>query len=153
MNPFRRPSVVAAGALFLLLCACGSGAAGNNDKLLSTVPPAISEKLASPKLTHRDDLFELKLHIDQTMFKADEPIVLSASLTYIGEEESITIWGSSSAKVVFTLTDGKKFNMDGAVTTDLVPLELTRGEALEIPFSKYATRKTPTHAGWEFCFL
>lgn len=136
MYLLRKPAAIITGVLLLLLCACGSGEAEESGKPLQTVPPTVSEKMAEPKLAHRDDIFEMKLNIDKTAFKVGEPIDLSASLTYVGEEESITVWGSSSAKVIFTITDGKDFTMDGIATMDLVPLKIARGETLEYPFFK-----------------
>lgn len=131
----RLPQFLAAVALLLLLCACGSGKPGESGKPSGTIPPVVTEKMAEPKLMHKDDIFEMKLNIGKTDFKVGEPIELSASLTYIGEEDAITVWGPS-AKVIFTLTDGKEFDMEGASTMDLVPLEIAQGETLEFPFSK-----------------
>ncbi|MDQ6423547.1 hypothetical protein RB620_29475 [Paenibacillus sp. LHD-117] len=122
--------------LIALLSACGTGKETPSGQPSATMHPSVAEKMAEPKLVYKDDRFEMKLNIDKTDYKAGEPIVYSASLTYIGEEESFTVWGSSSAKVVFTLTDGKGFDMEGASTDDLVPMEMTRGEAMEFPFVK-----------------
>ncbi|RCW39729.1 hypothetical protein [Paenibacillus prosopidis] len=131
----RLPQFFTAVALLLLICACGSDKSGESGETEETIHPVVTEKMAEPKLKHKFDGFEMKLNIDKTDFKIGEPIELSASLNYIGEEDAITVWGPRS-KVIFTLTDGKEFDMEGASTMDLVPLEIAQGETLEFPFSK-----------------
>ncbi|MCR2805803.1 hypothetical protein [Paenibacillus soyae] len=128
----RLPRLLAAAMLIILLSACGSD---KTEEPMGTMPPALAEKMAEPKLVHKDDLFEMKLNIGRTEFKTGEPIELSASLTYIGEEESITVWGPGT-RVVFAITDGKDFDMDGATTLELASHELARGETFEYPFEK-----------------
>ncbi|WP_308636405.1 hypothetical protein [Paenibacillus silvisoli] len=113
--------------LSLSLSACGSS--GNKEKE-EAADPAVAAKMASPKLVHKDDLFEMKLNIAKTTFSKDEPIVYSTSLTYIGNQDSITIWGGQTY-IGFTITDGKKFHMDGAMTT-----KLQKGVTTEYPFYK-----------------
>lgn len=130
----RMLAFILAVATALTLAGCGSGE--GKEQPAATMNPKLTERLASPLLERKDEYFEMKLQIAQTTYKAGEPINLSATLTYVGEEKSYTVWGSSSAQVVFTLTDGKNFNMDGASTSDLVPTEFKQGEKVSYPFVK-----------------
>lgn len=125
---------VLAAAMAFAFAGCGSD--GGEQRPAVTMNPKLEEKMASPKLEHEDKYFNMQLHVARTTFKAGEPIDISASLTYTGEEKSYTVWGSSSAQVVFTLTDGKNFDVDGASTSDLVPTEYKQGETVSYPFVK-----------------
>jgi hypothetical protein len=100
-----------------------------------TMDPVIKKMMEEPKLVHKDDQFEMKLNIQKTKFKVGEPIHYSASLTYIGNNDSITLWGPQTY-IVFTLTDGKKTKMEGATTAELKSTRLIRGETHEYPFFK-----------------
>jgi hypothetical protein len=122
-------------ALIVLLSACGNRTGELPGQQLSTIDPEITRKMTEPKLVQKDDLFEMKLNIAKTTFKVGEPIVYSTSLTYIGEQKSFTIWGPQTY-IGFYLTDGKKIQMDGASTTELMSTKLIRGETLEFPFFK-----------------
>lgn len=117
----------------LLFTACGA----KNGKTLepNTLDPNIKKMMAEPKLLHKDDQFEMRLNINKTKFKVGEPIVYSASLTYIGNSKSILIWGPRTY-IVFSVTDGKKIKMTGANTAELTSTNLTRGETREYPFFK-----------------
>ncbi len=83
----------------------------------------------------KDDQFEMKLNITKTKFKVGEPIVYSASLTYIGNSEWILIWGGHTY-ILFFVTDGRKIKMDGANTAELTATKLNRGETHDFPFFK-----------------
>ncbi|MBP3964671.1 hypothetical protein [Paenibacillus lignilyticus] len=119
--------------LMLVLSACGSS--GSKKPEEAAIDPALQKKMSAPRLQYKDDLFEMKLNIAKTTFAKDEPIVYSASLTYIGEGDSITIWGGHTY-IGFTVTDGKKFNMEGANTSELVATKLVKGKTTEYPFFK-----------------
>jgi hypothetical protein len=125
--------VLAAATAFALV-GCDSGE--EREQPAATMNPKLEEKMANPKLEHEDEYFDMRLHVVRTTYKAGEPIEISASLAYTGEEKSYTVWGSSSAQVVFTLTDGKNFDVDGASTSDLVPTEFKKGETVSYPFVK-----------------
>lgn len=117
----------------LLFTACGDK--NSNTKGHSTIDPATKELMSEPKLEHKDDLFEMKLHIEKTKFKAGEPIVYSATLTYIGNNKSIQIWGGQTY-ILFSVTDGKKINMEGVNTLELTSTVLNQGETQIFPFFK-----------------
>jgi hypothetical protein len=101
----------------------------------SSLDPAIKKMMAEPKLVHKDDQFEMKLNIKKTKFKVGEPIVYSASLTYIGNSKSILIWGGHTY-ILFYVSDGKKIEMTGANTLELTATKLMQGETHEYPFVK-----------------
>ncbi|RAP73621.1 hypothetical protein [Paenibacillus montanisoli] len=117
----------------LLLSACGSS--GRKEKEEAAADPAVLAKMSAPKLVHKDDLFEMKLNIAKTTFAQDEPIVYSTSLTYIGEQDSITIWGGRTY-IGFNISDGKTFRMEGANTSELASTKLAKGVTTEYPFFK-----------------
>jgi hypothetical protein len=121
-------------AAIVLLIACGGEERPEGPS--STTNPIVAERMGNPKLVHKGEPFEMRLNVEKTTYKEGEPIVLSASLTYTGDEKEFTVWGSSSAKVGFTLTDGKDFDMDGASTSDLTHMKFARGETMEFPFVK-----------------
>ncbi|WP_261300528.1 hypothetical protein [Paenibacillus andongensis] len=97
--------------------------------------PAIKKFMAEPKLIHKDDQFEMKLNIEKTKFKVGEPIVYSASLTYIGNNKSIFIWGGHTY-ILFSVTDGKKIKMESVNTAEVTATKLSQGETHEYPFFK-----------------
>ncbi|MDQ0888600.1 hypothetical protein QFZ81_003688 [Paenibacillus sp. V4I9] len=117
----------------LLFTACG--AKNGKTQEPSTLDPATKKLMAGPKLIHKDDQFEMKLNIVKTKFKVGEPIVYSASLTYIGNNNSILIWGGHTY-ILFSVTDGKKIKMEGVNTAELTATKLNQGETREYPFFK-----------------
>ncbi|WP_139993686.1 hypothetical protein [Paenibacillus paridis] len=119
--------------MIIILTSCSSKGSGNNEE--KAMDPILMGKMAAPKLQHKDELFEMSVHLDKTTFEEGEPIVYSASITYIGDESSITVWGPQ-AKIVFYITDGKQFEMEGASTTELAPTTYIKGEKHQIPFQK-----------------
>jgi len=119
--------------VILFFTACGSQ--NGKTQQPSTLEPAIKKLMEEPKLIHKDDQFEMKLNIAKTKFKAGEPIVYSASLTYVGNNKSIIIWGGHTY-ILFSVTDGKKIKMEGANTAELTATELNQGETHEYPFFK-----------------
>ncbi|MBM7564919.1 hypothetical protein [Paenibacillus sacheonensis] len=95
----------------------------------------ILERMASPKPSYRDDKFELELNMERTTYKKGEPIEASASVTYVGDQPNITVYGAKSF-LVFTIHDGKDFNMDGASTAERAPTEFIQGRTITEPFAK-----------------
>jgi hypothetical protein len=122
-------------ALLLTACGANSGKAHERAHEPLTLNPATKKIMEEPKPVHKDDQFEMKLNIPKTKFKVGEPIVISASLTYIGNSNSIIIWGPRSY-IVFSLTDGKKFEMSGMSTLELTSTKLLQGVTHEHPFVK-----------------
>jgi hypothetical protein len=116
--------------LFLmLLAACG------DKEQKREIDPDVQERMNKPQLVHRDERFELKLNIEKTTFAAGEPIPYSASLTYIGDEDSFTVWGGHTI-VGFQITNGLDFDMEGASTTELVSTKLVKDKTVVYPFVK-----------------
>ncbi|MGO4543441.1 hypothetical protein AB4Z29_01395 [Paenibacillus sp. 2TAB23] len=120
-------------AIMIILTSCGAhkGEGGN----VNEIDADLAHKLAEPKLQHKDELFEMTLNIEKTAFAKGEPIECSVSMTYVGAQDSITIWGPSSY-IVFYLTDGQRIEMEGANTTELSPTVLKKGEKHLFPFQK-----------------
>ena len=101
----------------------------------TSMDPEIKKMMEEPKLVHKDDQFEMKLNIQKKKYKVGEPIHYSASLTYIGDSDSILVWGPHTY-IMFSLTDGKKIKMEGASTLELAATKLFKGETNEYPFFK-----------------
>ncbi|GIP39054.1 hypothetical protein J31TS4_23340 [Paenibacillus sp. J31TS4] len=131
MNRITRMKVLVL-VLALMFAACSNE---NGKAPQPTLDPIVKKRMDEPKLVHKDDQFEMKLNIQKTKFKVGEPIQYSTSLTYVGDNDFITLWGPRTY-IVFSLTDGKKLTMEGANTTELASTKLIRGETKEYPFSK-----------------
>jgi hypothetical protein len=87
--------------------------------------------------TDRDGDFELTLSTDQTVHPAGEPIDIETVLRYDGEPSDVTVWGSGSGLVVFSIgqLDGD-LAMGGEKTDDCRPYEIRSGEPLSLPYAK-----------------
>ena len=79
--------------------------------------------------------FRLKLHADNSVYRTDEAIQIWATLEYIGEDSTATIW-HSNPYVVFSITDGADFHADGVVDSVLTSTELNRGELYRFDYVK-----------------
>ncbi|GMK45134.1 hypothetical protein PghCCS26_22620 [Paenibacillus glycanilyticus] len=113
----------------LLLTACGGKAQEKE------IDADVEERMNHPKLVHKDDMFEFKLNIEKTSFAANEPLPYSASLTYVGEDDSFTVWGGHTI-VGFIITDGLDFEMQGVNTTEMTTTKLLKGKTVDYPFFK-----------------
>jgi hypothetical protein len=82
-----------------------------------------------------DELFDLKLYVDKDKYTDDEVINSYATLEYIGQEDSITVY-SGDPLVGFALKDDKYF--DGGYFTNDVLLTTTikKGEVLRFDYVK-----------------
>jgi hypothetical protein len=115
--------------LVFLLMICGA------TEQKKEIDADLLERMNNPKLVNRDELFELKLNIEKTTFFAKEPIQYSASLTYIGDGDSFTVWGSHTI-VAFLITNGQDFDMDGVISLELAATKLLKNKTVVYPFMK-----------------
>ena len=125
-------NVIRVGLVFLLallLTACGT------KEQKKEIDADVLERMNNPKLVHQDELFELKLNIEKTTFSAEEPIPYSSSLTYIGDGDSFTVWGSHTI-IGFRITNGLDFDMVGATTSELAATKLLKNKTVVYPFVK-----------------
>lgn len=108
----------------------------------STPPPgAVSDEpdiSAHPVSSEaRNGDFLIQLTVEQDRYRAGQPILADAWLTYTGAEDRETLWGSGMG-VLFTTVR----QVDGAIdpgfamTTDCVPHEVERNTPLHVPFTK-----------------
>ena len=79
--------------------------------------------------------FVLKLFADKENYTTNEAIQIWATLEYVGEKDSVTIW-HGLPYIVFSITDGADFNVDGMVLTVLTSTELNKGEVYEFDYVK-----------------
>ena len=78
---------------------------------------------------------KLKLNIKKTTFSSEEPIRIPCSLTYIGDGDSFTVWGSHTI-VGFRITNGLDFDMVGATCLELAATKLLKNKTVVYPFVK-----------------
>ena len=83
----------------------------------------------------KDEIFDIKLYVDKYEYTEEEIINSYATLEYIGEEDSITIY-SADPLVGFALKDDKYF--DGLYMSNdiLMTTTIKKGEILRFDFSK-----------------
>lgn len=79
--------------------------------------------------------FVLKLLADKASYTTDEAIQIRATLEYVGEKDTVTIW-HGIPYISFSLTDGADFNVDGIIMTVLTSTELNKGEVYEFDYVK-----------------
>ena len=96
--------------IFLLaLSACGGESA-------NAEPTPVANEPVSGESISND--FRLRLHADKSVYRTDEAIQIHATIEYIGEKETQNMEGGGSV-LVFSVTDGADFNMDGLWLTEL----------------------------------
>lgn len=137
-------------AALLMLAACEGRSGSNKSPASSTTDPAIAKRMNEPQLLHRDDTFELRMSLPKTRVKADEPVSCSVTLAYVGEQESITVYGPHT-NVIFDITDGRGFRMEGASTAELARTVFKKGESRPYPFFKSGgfSESDPNAAFWK----
>ena len=82
-----------------------------------------------------DNLFDLKLFIDNRKYKTTEKISIWATIEYIGEDNEITVW-SGDPYIHFYITDEKEFNTGGLTFTILKPTYFKKGLIYSFDFHK-----------------
>lgn len=83
----------------------------------------------------RDDLFELTIYLDKDSYSAEETIFCYATLKYIGEEDSITVY-SSDPLVGFGIKDNRYFSGGYAVNDVLIRTSFQKGQIVKYEFTK-----------------
>ena len=108
----------------------------------STPPPGAESDepdISAPPATAQGqaDGFRLELVVDQERYRAGQPILADATLTYLGPHNSIRIWGSSMGPVFTGVRqlDGP-IDPGGASTSDCIAREMVPEESLHEAFSK-----------------
>ena len=86
-------------------------------------------------VSKKDDLFELSLYLDKGTYSTEENIFCYATLEYIGEEDSITVY-SSDPLVGFGIKDDKYFDGDYAVNDILIQTSFQKGQIIRYDFTK-----------------
>lgn len=83
----------------------------------------------------KDELFQLSIYLDKDTYASDEVIFCYATLEYIGEEDSITIY-SSDPLVGFGIRDDKLFHGEYGRDTILMETTFRKGHVVKYDFSK-----------------
>ena len=97
----------------------------NQDKNNNHNEASNGTEKAGQTVNKNNQFFELKLYSEQTEYKTTDIIKLWATLRYTGKEEQITIW-HGEPYLVFQITDGKKFDVNGVMLTILKSTTLDR---------------------------
>lgn len=95
------------------------------------VKPSTSNITVSMK----DEMFELRMYIDKDTYTHDEVINCYATLEYIGEEDSITVY-SADPLVGFALKDDKYFDGGYAAQDQLITTTIKKGEIVRFDYAK-----------------
>jgi WD40-like Beta Propeller Repeat len=128
---------VGAAAILLLVTFVVAGSLGR--------PPASSGS-SSPSPTASGQMavieeqgLRLELRTDRTTYTEDEPISVSATLTYLGPEQSVTLY-HGNPMITFDLVElsGQRVMM-GTVDAVCRQTVATRGQPISIPFVKGAS--------------
>ena len=83
----------------------------------------------------KDENFELKIYLDKNIYSTEEIIQCYATVEYVGDEESITIY-SSDPLVGFGLKDDKYFDGGYAVSDVLKSTTFKKGEIVRFDYMK-----------------
>ena len=79
--------------------------------------------------------FTLKLYTDNSVYSTDEAIKIWATLEYVGDENSITIW-HGDPYIVFSITDGADFYISDFIHDILTSTVLEKGEQYRFDYVK-----------------
>lgn len=89
---------------------------------------------SSDTATVNDGTFEIVIRTEKEAYKADEAVQCWATLEYVGDADSITMY-SGDPLVYFTITGGP-FTGDYAINDILMSTTLKKGEPLRFEFTK-----------------
>ncbi len=104
---------------------------------VTSAPPSASLTSEPQSDVARNELFELTLSTPQSVWSVGEPIEIDTALAYIGSEPEITVFGSSSGLVRFSLDqlDGD-LSPGSFMNADRQPYQFAKGDVRSIPFDK-----------------
>ena len=94
--------------------------------------------------------FEMRLYSDKQVYKSAETIKIWATLAYVGDDDTVTIW-HGDPYMRFSITDGGDFNADGVSHTILTSTVLKKGELYRFDYEKSGgwSADDPDAAFWE----
>lgn len=121
MKKFLFVSAVILAILSLMACAPSMG----------PIPPGTGDAWAH----NNDGTFEIKLYTDKQDYKEGEPVTCYATVEYVGEGDSVTIY-SSDPLVGFGLKDDKYFDGKYVVDDVLITTQFNKGEPVTYEFVK-----------------
>jgi hypothetical protein len=100
--------------------------------------PALAVTLFGSSTTVHDDQLALSIEVPNRSFRPNEPIPITAIVTYIGTLDTVTLSGEYADGVYFSLEQlAGPLDMDGGVSRLICyPTTLRRGVATSIPFAK-----------------
>lgn len=84
---------------------------------------------------NNNKLFELKIYSDKQVYKTSDTIKVWSTLEYIGDKSEIKIW-HGEPYIIYNITDGKDFNIDGLRHTILKSTILKKGELYRYDYIK-----------------
>ena len=84
--------------------------------------------------------FEMSLFSDKEVYKTTDIIQIQATLKYVGNKDTITIW-HGDPYMVFSITDSKDFNSNGIVYDILTSTTLEKDKLYSFDYQK--------NGGWD----
>ncbi len=110
--------------------------------VISFVFTACGTKLEKEKLyekdlsaSTKDELFQLAIYLDKDTYSPEENIFCYATLEYIGEKDSITVY-SGDPLIGFGIKDDKLFQGGYGVDTILMQTTFRKGQVVKYDFVK-----------------
>ena len=79
--------------------------------------------------------FEINLFADKKIYKTTDKINIWATLKYVGNNDTVKIWHGSSY-MIFSITDGKDFNVEGVINTMLTSTILEKNKLYRFDYQK-----------------
>jgi len=106
--------------------------------------------LGTNSITHSANDFELTLFSDKKVYKTTDAIHIWATLKYVGDNDTITIW-HGKPYILFSITDGKDFNTIVFIQQILIETVLEKGELYHFDYRKIGGwyNDAPDASFWE----
>jgi len=82
-----------------------------------------------------NELFDLELYSDKEVYKTTDNINIWATLKYKGKDNKIEIW-HGKPYIVFSISDGKEFNISGMINTILTSTTLEKNRVYTFNYIK-----------------
>jgi hypothetical protein len=80
--------------------------------------------------------FEMRLFSNKEVYRRDEAIMIWASLEYMGADDSVTVWGSGDAHIVFAIYGDDGLFVGGALNGVRKEAKLKKGEVYTYYYDK-----------------
>jgi hypothetical protein len=109
--------------------------------------------LGANSVTHTNNNFIMTLNSDKEVYKTTDIINIWGTLEYIGDNDTIEIWHSCPF-MLFSITDGKNFDIDGVAVDILASSVLEKNKVYHFDYQKSGgwSADDPNAKYWEDFF-